>query len=178
MAKRSSFLVVPLLLCMFLVSSLPSSSFAESSKESEIGIQAVRYEDTDIISVWRVTQQGHIYSPVSVTTLVTINANGVGSNYVATYREVYSQTFANYWTIYPNAQFGPVELVLRGSSVPLPNRGTYIHDPDYRVVGLYNNTQQTYPGAAEAAPGRGVSGFFAGSGGYQIDNTAQVDFTW
>ncbi|REK75951.1 hypothetical protein [Paenibacillus paeoniae] len=136
-----------------------------------------RFEDTDIISIWRVTTSGYIYSPVSVTTLVTIEYTNSPSIYYVNYRQVYSQTMASYWAVYPNAQFGPVSLNIRGENVSIPTQGTYLYNPSYRVVGYYNNSSKSYV-KNESSTGNGVTGFFGGAGAFQVDNTAQVDFNW
>lgn len=167
----SLFLVVSLVFSM-LFSFSTSASAAQSS-----------YEDTDLISIWRVTTSGHIYSPVSVLTKVTIDytvsapTGGAAPLYNVTKREVYSQTLKGYFAVYPNAQFGPISLSIRGNDVPLTTLGSYIVDSNYQAVGYYNSSSASYSVSGGSA-GVGKTGFFAGLGGFQIDNTAQVDFNW
>lgn len=159
-----------------LIGFAPDKVNAASVDDGIIKSLMVRPEDTDLISIWRVTSSGYIYSPVSVTTTVQINSTTSGSDLVATRRELISQTHVGSFDVYPNATFGPGLLNLRGSNVNLPNQGSYIHDPDYVVAGKYNDSSATYSNSPSSAYGQTV--FMAGSGGFQIDNTASVDFTW
>lgn len=138
--------------------------------------QAVRATDTDLISIWIVDSGGYVYSPVSVTTTAQINSTTSGSNWVATRRELISSTHRNAFLAYPNATWGAGTLELRGANVPLPKTGSYIGQPGLEYSGKYNDTQQTY--SSISAPARGSTVFYAGFGGFQIDNTAWVDFNW
>ncbi|MNI22635.1 hypothetical protein D3C87_1213260 [compost metagenome] len=137
---------------------------------------AAGFKDTDLISIWRVTSNGYIYSPVSVTTEVNINATTSGSNWLATKRELISQTFADAFSVYPSAKFGNGVLNLRGSNVTLDKIGSYIFDPAYTLVGKYTTAQQTYSPNSESGYGQSV--FYGGNGSFQVDSTASVDFQW
>lgn len=106
-----------------------------SADGKEFQILAVHPTDTDLISIWRVTTSGYIYSPVSVTTTVHINSTTSGSNLVATKRELTSMTPDGSFSVYPSATWGPGLLNLRGSNVSLPKRGDYIWDPAYEFSG-------------------------------------------
>ncbi|MBP2001136.1 hypothetical protein J2Z69_002179 [Paenibacillus shirakamiensis] len=150
--------------------------FSTESKASTFHTNAANYTDTDLISIWRVTNTGSIYSPVSVKTEVSINATTSGNNWLATKRELVSQTLRDAFLSYPNANFGPGLLNLRGSNVTLDTRGSYIYDPAYTLIGKLTTTSQIYSPNAQAGYGQSV--FYGGSGSFQVDSTASVDFNW
>lgn len=139
---------------------------------------SVMYEDTDLLNCWRVTSQGYIYTPVSLTAKVLINYEQVsGQDFITMYREdLIASTLAQYWASYPNATMNVGTLNIRGTNQSLPNVGTYLYDPSYVVTGRYNDTQKIFGTTPSAGYGQAV--FFCGTGGYQTNNTAQVDFNW
>ncbi|UHA75613.1 hypothetical protein [Paenibacillus sp. 481] len=149
------------------------------STEAEITSNPVghTYEDTDLISIWRVTRQGSIYSPVSVTSKVTIIRQENPHAYYVTKRELMSQTFKSYFDIYPSAQFGPRELNIRGQIQHLPKSGSYIIGAPYTAQGILSDDPISFDRNGYGAS-YGKTGFFAGSGAIQFDNTGQVDFNW
>ncbi|GIP45100.1 hypothetical protein J45TS6_35590 [Paenibacillus sp. J45TS6] len=139
--------------------------------------QAVSPSDTDLISMWMVDDSGaRIYTPVSVTTNVQINATTSGSNWVATRRELVSSTHKNAFLAYPNATWGAGTLELRGGNVSLPKKGAYIGHTELRYSGKYNDARQTY--SSTSAPAAGSTVFYGGFGSFQLDNTAWVNFNW
>lgn len=140
---------------------------------------AAIYEDTDWLSCWRVTSQGSIYTPVSLTARVMIDSVQVsGSDFITMKREdMIAETLSQYWASFPNASLNVGTLYLRGITQSLPWDGTYWSDPSYTKKGKYNDSQQLFD-LNYSSSNYGKAVFFTGSGGMQTNNTAQVDFTW
>lgn len=136
------------------------------------------FEDTDLLSIWRVSSTGYIYTPVSIYTKATIYYTVNSPNYNVTKREVYSRVLRSVYDNYPSAQFGPNKLVIRGGTVIIPTKGSYMDNVSFFWDGYYNDTPTTYP-ISSTGSGYGQTKFIAGVGGYQPgDSTTQVDFTW
>ncbi|MFB6367733.1 hypothetical protein ACFCP7_27600 [Paenibacillus elgii] len=137
-----------------------------------------KYQDTDLLNCWRVTTQGSIYTPVSLTAQVLINSEQVsGQDFITMHREdLIAETLSQYWASFPNASLNVGQLNIRGTDQSLPNDGTYWSSSSSRIVGKYNDSQRTFNVNPAASYGTAV--FFVNSGGYQLNNTAQVDFTW
>lgn len=178
MTKVKTLILTAIILPVLLIGGNSAQSVHAASVNEESVIKPLAFfpEDTDLISIWRVANGGYIYSPVSVTSYVSIYSTTSGSNLLATKRELVSKTFLSAWDVYPNATFGPGILNIRGSNVSLPNYGSYLSDPNWAMIGKYNDTQALY--SSTSGSGYGQSVFVGGSGSFQVDTTGQVDFTW
>lgn len=135
-------------------------------------------EETDYLSCWRTSSSGYIYTPVSLTARVLIDADQpAGLDFITMHREdLIGETLSQYWASFPNASLQVGNLNIRGTTQSLPNVGSYLYDPNYQVVGRYNSTYQNFDLSYGSSYGQSL--FFVVSGGYQTNNTATVNFTW
>ncbi|WP_144028733.1 hypothetical protein [Paenibacillus tyrfis] len=161
-----------------ILSAILSAALVCSFSSGIASAAATKYENTNLLNCWRVSTQGSVYTPVSLTARVLINSEQVsGQDFITMYREdLIAETLSQYWGSFPNASLNVGQLNIRGTGQSLPNDGTYWSSPSYRVVGKYNDSQRTFNLSSGASNGTAV--FFVNSGGYQLNNTAQVDFTW
>lgn len=136
------------------------------------------FEETDALAVWRVSSQGYILTPVALKAQSIITWDW-DSNYTrkkVIRKDSIAMASVRYWDIFPNARLFAGKMVLRGVEQNLSYSGSYVHDPAYYVDGRYSSTVEYWPSSASRCISYAL--FYAGTGAYQLDYDADVEFQW
>lgn len=137
------------------------------------------FSDTDTINSYRISSSGYIYTPVALTAQALFNWDYSSTNVVQINRQdLIASALSQYWSSFPNGNMSVGTMKLRGTTQSLPNVGSYIYNPSYSQTGRYNNGSSGTWYTPDSSASSGNVVYNTGSGGYQLNTTAQVDFNW
>lgn len=164
---------------MFVLSFMMALVILSSSLFSQVSSASTNnYTDTDLLNCWRVSGTRYVYTPVSITTTVSVDFTvdySSGRIYVSRW-DLSGRVLNNTFTVL-GGTLTVGNLNVRGVNHSLPNVSSYFSDPNYTVYGRNWTGTESYSSSSSSAYGQSIY-IVDHTMGYQTNTTGQVDFSW